>query len=211
MARKTKAEAELTRHRIITCARQVFSRAGVTNTSLEEIAHAAGVTRGAVYWHFKNKSDLFLAVRATTGSLLKLNRLGSGDALQRLERGLLDALHRLESEEAARESYEMILWKCEYIGEFSNVRDDLMNAGSAFVADAEVLYTEAIAAKLTVPRLDAHLAALETLCFYAGIIKIWLADPKQKIIRRHAGATISQHVQSRRGPPLKAPTRSRTE
>lgn len=205
MARKTKAEAEQTRHRIITCARHVFSRAGVTNTSLEQIALEAGVTRGAVYWHFKNKSDLFLAVRATTGSLLKLDRLGTGDALQRLERGLHEALQRLETDEAARESYEMMLWKCEYVGEFSAIRDDLMSAGTAFIADAQALYTEAVAAKITVPRLEAHLAGLETFCFYAGIVKIWLADPTSKIIRRQAAATISQHVQSRRLVPLKAP------
>ncbi len=210
MARKTKAEAEQTRHRIITCARQVFSRAGVTNTSLEEIAQEAGVTRGAVYWHFKNKSDLFLAVRAATGSLLKLNRLGPGDALQRLEQGLHEALQRLETDETARESYEMMLWKCEYIGEFSAVRNDLMAAGAVFITDAQALYTEAHGAKLTGPTLNPTLAALETFCFYAGIVKIWLADSTGKIIRRQAAATISQHVQSRRRTGLKAPTRRGT-
>lgn len=37
----------------------VFLTAGVSSTSLGEIAKAAGVTRGAIYWHFKDKSDLF--------------------------------------------------------------------------------------------------------------------------------------------------------
>ena len=198
MARKTKAEAEQTRHRIITCSRQVFSRAGVTNTSLEEIAHEAGVTRGAVYWHFKNKADLFLAVRAETGRLLKLERTGLGDALQRLERGLLEALRRLEDDAEARASYEVMLWKCEYVGEFSAVRDDLIGAGAAFLADASHLYQEAKTAKLLPLWLDPEVAALETLCFYAGLLKIWLADPTGKLCRRQAAAAITQHVRSRR-------------
>ena len=36
---------------------------GVSQTSMEHIAREAGVTRGAVYWHFNNKTDLFHAMR----------------------------------------------------------------------------------------------------------------------------------------------------
>jgi len=210
MARKTKAEAEQTRHRIITCSRQVFCRAGVTNTSLEEIAKEAGVTRGAVYWHFKNKADLFLAVRAETGRILKLERTGPGDALQRLERGLLAALHRLEDDAEARASYEVMLWKCEYVGEFSAVRDDLMGAGAAFLADTAQIYQEAKGAKLLPPWIAPEIAALETLCFYTGILKLWLADPTGKLCRRQAAAAIAQHVRSRRAVTLSSASARRS-
>ncbi|MBL4867857.1 MAG: TetR family transcriptional regulator [Pseudomonadales bacterium] len=60
MARKTKAEA--TRQTILTAALEVFASRGVAQASLEEIAREAGVTRGAVYWHFKNKGDVFWAL-----------------------------------------------------------------------------------------------------------------------------------------------------
>lgn len=59
MARNTKAEAEVTRQAILDAAEQVFIIKGVARASLEEIARATGVTRGAIYWHFRNKSDLF--------------------------------------------------------------------------------------------------------------------------------------------------------
>lgn len=62
MARKTKAEAEATRQTILDAAEQVFINRGVAHASLEEIACTARVTRGAVYWHFKNKSDVFNAM-----------------------------------------------------------------------------------------------------------------------------------------------------
>ena len=59
MARKTKQEAQETRQHILDVALRIFSQQGVSSTSLGEIAKAAGVTRGAIYWHFKDKSDLF--------------------------------------------------------------------------------------------------------------------------------------------------------
>ena len=63
MARKTKENAELTRQRLIEAARQVFLIRGVSRTTMEHIAIQAGVTRGAIYWHFNNKLDLFQAMR----------------------------------------------------------------------------------------------------------------------------------------------------
>lgn len=201
MARKTKAEAEQTRHRIVASARQVFSRAGVTNTSLEEVAREAGVTRGAVYWHFKNKADLFLAVRAETGRLFRIDRAGPGDALQRLERALLEALQRLGDDPAARASYEVMLWKCEYVGEFSAVRNDLMTIGAEFIADARFLFAEAQAAGVAPAWLEPAAAAHGLFCFYTGLLKLWLADTSGQGVRAGAAAAVRQHVRAHRAGP----------
>ena len=40
----------------------MFFKRGVARASLEEVARSAGVTRGAVYWHFRDKLDLFAAI-----------------------------------------------------------------------------------------------------------------------------------------------------
>jgi TetR/AcrR family acrAB operon transcriptional repressor len=198
MARKTKAEAALTRDRIVTCARQVFSREGVTNTSLETVAKDAGVTRGAVYWHFRNKADLFMAVRQQTGTLLRFDDFKTGDALRRLETGLHEALRRLAEDKQAQETYEVMLWKCEYVGDFASVRKDLMSAGTLFLTEATELYKEAAREKLIAPELDPRLAACETFCFYAGMLKLWLADESGQTVRDDILKVITQHVDSRR-------------
>ena len=198
MARKTKAEAEQTRHRIIECARTVFNRSGVSNTSLEEVAQAANVTRGAVYWHFKNKSDLFQAVRAQTGRLLKLNASSTGDALQRLQSGLLNALHRLESDPEARATYEVMLWKCEYVGEFTTVRNDLMRSGQEFLGEVTALYQEAHQKKILRPDLAPEIAGLETFFFFTGLLKIWLTTDDKSPIHRQTVATIEAHITAKR-------------
>ena len=203
MARKTKAEAEQTRHRIIECARTVFNHSGVNNTSLEEVAKAAHVTRGAVYWHFKNKSDLFQAVRAQTGRLLKLNSSSTGDALQRLQSGLINALHRLESDADARATFEVMLWKCEYVGEFAAVRNDMMRGGQEFLTEVTALYTEAQKNKIVRPDLVPEIAALETFFFFTGLLKIWLTTHHSSPIHRHTTAAIEAHIASKKSEPIR--------
>ena len=61
--RRTKEEAAETRNEILQSAKALFLDKGYENVSLEEIAVAAGVTRGAVHWHFKNKQGLMFAIR----------------------------------------------------------------------------------------------------------------------------------------------------
>lgn len=59
--RRTKEDAQHTREALLDAAELVFAQRGVSRTSLQEIAKAAGLTRGAVYWHFKDKAELFNA------------------------------------------------------------------------------------------------------------------------------------------------------
>lgn len=65
MARKTAAEAKETRQRIIDAALEVFVAQGVPDATLDQIARKAGVTRGAVYWHFNGKLEVLQAVLAS--------------------------------------------------------------------------------------------------------------------------------------------------
>lgn len=62
MARKTKEDALETRNQLLDAAEKVFFDKGFSQTSLMDIAEAAGLSRGAIYWHFKNKGDLFEAM-----------------------------------------------------------------------------------------------------------------------------------------------------
>ena len=62
MARRTKEEAQITRSQILEAAEQAFYERGVARTTLADIATLAGVTRGAIYWHFNNKADLVQAM-----------------------------------------------------------------------------------------------------------------------------------------------------
>lgn len=60
--RRTKAEAEQTRQDILHAALQLFDEQGYGATSLVQIAKQVGLTRGAIYWHFKDKGDILRAL-----------------------------------------------------------------------------------------------------------------------------------------------------
>lgn len=70
--RKTKEESEITRQKLLYAALNVFSTLGYDKTRLEDIAHEAGFTRGAIYHNFGSKVQIFEAlidefgVRAST-------------------------------------------------------------------------------------------------------------------------------------------------
>ena len=62
MVRKTKEDAEQTRLAIMEAALQTFYEKGFSRTTFDEIARRIGLTKGAVYWHFKNKADIIAAI-----------------------------------------------------------------------------------------------------------------------------------------------------
>ncbi|TMM35069.1 TetR family transcriptional regulator, partial [Colwellia ponticola] len=65
MVRRTKENAQETRRQILEAAEKAFYEKGLARTTLERIATLAGVTRGAIYWHFSNKADLVQAMLNT--------------------------------------------------------------------------------------------------------------------------------------------------
>ncbi|MDD2456783.1 MAG: TetR family transcriptional regulator, partial [Kiritimatiellae bacterium] len=64
MARKTKAEAEQTRLRILRAALSLFAEKGYERTTFEDVARRIRLSKGAVYWHLKSKPDLLSALVA---------------------------------------------------------------------------------------------------------------------------------------------------
>lgn len=59
---------QLTRQRIVDCARELFNRKGFAEVSIDEIMASAGLTRGGFYNHFNNKEDLFVEAVETYGA-----------------------------------------------------------------------------------------------------------------------------------------------
>lgn len=66
----SKKQAERTRENVLRAGLKMFSEKGFAATRLEDIAKEAGVTRGAIYWHFKDKLELFCELFLTSSQVL---------------------------------------------------------------------------------------------------------------------------------------------
>jgi TetR/AcrR family acrAB operon transcriptional repressor len=202
--RRTKQESERTRQGILAAARKVFARQGVTRTTLEEIAAAAGVTRGAIYWHFANKTELFFAMREQVAVPmidridLALLRSDRSDPLAVVERFLRGILESLESDAAARQTLQIMGFKCEYVGELERELVLQRLRCSELVSKLSEAYGRASRAGRLRVGLSPTMAALETCSFLTGLVRLWLLDARGSLVRRAARRLIAAHVANHR-------------
>lgn len=208
MVRKTKEDAAITRQRIIHAAREVFLLKGVGRTSLEQIATHAEVTRGAVYWHFKNKAELFYAMREQVflplidrmdDTLLSEQSLTTdSDPLSRIEKSLLDTIKQLDQDLATRQTFEVMMSKCEYVDEFADVLQEILNNCSGIVEKYESAYEKAQKLGIVQSNLTPKDMAMDTHLFFSGLLHMWVKDGDGSLFRNRAQALITTHIKLRR-------------
>ncbi|MBE0750336.1 multidrug efflux transporter transcriptional repressor AcrS [Escherichia coli] len=119
MAKRTKAEALKTRQELIETAIAQFAQHGVSKTTLNDIADAANVTRGAIYWHFENKTQLFNEMWLQQPSLRELiqDHLTAGlehDPFQQLREKLIVGLQYIANIPRQQALLKILYHKCEF-------------------------------------------------------------------------------------------------
>ena len=203
MVRKTKAEAEQTRREIIDAARCVFHECGVSRTSLEKIARVAGVTRGAVYWHFENKAELFFAMREDSLAVLDevdayLDSPDLPNPLDGIEQSLLAFFRIIDGRSEVRQVFEIMTLRCEYVDEFAQVLQEVNKPSMDFLAKLIRSYQRAADKGYLRPGLDPEGAAYDTLSFTAGLFNNWLSSQPGDLLRLKVPDMIRQHLLLRR-------------
>lgn len=211
MARKTKADAEQTRLQILDAAREVFAEHGLSRTSMEQVAARAGVTRGAVYWHFANKMDLFFAMRDQV-SLSCLDRLDDlslcadlEDPLSGIAHFLQESMQVMAQDARTRRTLEIIFLKCEYVGDLASVLEQSSRRGQDLIHKLQTIYERAEQQGQLRPGLKPAPLAQDTYSFYVGLLRVWLLDhlrpadsSQPELLRPQVQALIEQHVALRR-------------
>ncbi|AOF89072.1 TetR family transcriptional regulator [Sinorhizobium sp. RAC02] len=125
--RRTKAEAKETRQQILLAAEKVFYEKGVAHASMEDVARAAGVTRGAIYWHFANRADLVLELYNSLPMpqeelIARELEAENADVFGVLERVGREWLEMLATDEH-RQRILSILLRCDNTGEFAVISE----------------------------------------------------------------------------------------
>lgn len=178
MARSTKEEALETRLRILDAAEQAFHERGVSHTSLADVAKAADVTRGAIYWHFKNKSDLFDAmcerVRLPMETMMDDNAAGrAADPLgQFIEDGVY-ILKQAVTDPRCRKVFDIIFNKCEFVDDDDPILMRQRECHIQGMLRMEQTLRNAIAHGQLPANLNTHLACLMVHAMVSGLLTDW--------------------------------------
>ncbi|CNH16156.1 multidrug efflux transporter transcriptional repressor AcrR [Yersinia pekkanenii] len=199
MARKTKQKAEETRQQILDAAVQEFSAHGVSGTSLADIAVAAGVTRGAIYWHFKNKVDLFNEVWALSESKIDQLELEyqvkyPDNPLRILREILIYVLVSTREDCRRRALMEIVFHKCEFVGEMSSVHDARKVLDLASYERIASVLQGCIDANQLPANLDTHRAAIIMKAYITGLMENWLFMPESFDIKQEAPILIDAYL-----------------
>jgi len=207
MVRKTKEDAAITRQRIIDAAREMFLQKGVSRTSLEQIASHASVTRGAVYWHFQNKAELFHAMREEVylplidrmdDTLLGNADDSNRDPLGRIRKHMASTIQILDDDQTTRATYEVMMTKCEYVDEFADVLKSILSNCSGLVHKLEQAYAKAQEIGQVGTQLTAAELAMDTHLFFSGLLHMWVKDTEGTLFRDHALQLIDTHINLRK-------------
>lgn len=180
--KRTAEEAAKTRADLLDAALTVFSQKGYSAARLQDIATAAGVTRGAVYHHFKNKAGLFEALMASaseSGSNILADAIAAGGSfLDICERILIASFAQVATDQRARDTMSIYLFKSDFSAELQPFADTLKQQAVDSVKGVVGFIEMGIAQGELKPDLDPEVIARSFLAFQNGVIQLWLLNPE---------------------------------
>ncbi len=218
MARRTKEDAQKTRDALLDAAELVFEQRGVSGASLQHVAEAAGVTRGAVYWHFRDKADLFIAMmdRAILPFEPHWRKPDADDAaapLRRLRELLFGVLRQIAGDARLQRVLAIATQRVEYVGELDAIRERRLQASAQGLQRLEELLRLAVVAGEVAPGASPRLAARALHALVDGLIHNWMLDPQAFDLQRVGRAAVQQMLAGlgpRRAPGAGRPAKTTT-
>ena len=203
MARRTKPEAQATREHLLDTAEQVILARGLSRTSLQDIAQAAGLSRGAIYWHFADKVALFNAIMDRVDlpleQALALARQGlppgpaatqpdeparpqpapapapapAPDPLQALRTLALAPFLLMQRDPRAWRAFTILLHRAEFVGDLAPLAARQGDAIQDCQGQMAALFDLAAQQGLLAPGITPPLAATALLALIDGLLRLY--------------------------------------
>lgn len=180
--RRTKEETEQTRTDIMDAAIKVFSKKGVSATTLGEIAQEAGVTRGAIYWHFKNKAEIFDALcedlhAELAEDISKDFSQPHPQPMAQLQELCIRLLQDLEGDARVQQILALFLSSHNYEGDMAPYRDKHVARRLEKVDLFRQYFVRAKDGGTLPKNADPDLLALSVVCYMKGIVTEFMQSP----------------------------------
>ena len=179
--RRTKTEALKTKEYLMLAALDTFYKKGIARTSLNEIAQAAGVTRGALYWHFKNKEDLFDAlfqrICDDIESCMKEDSNNNNEqAWPSFRLTLIRFFERLQHNDLHYKFHSILFLKCEHTEQNEAVIAIAKKHQSLWREKIVAVLTDAVQQKALADNLDTDMAVIFIKSSLDSLIWRWLSS-----------------------------------
>ncbi len=179
--RRTKEDALETRKKILESALDVFYEKGYSKTTLDDIAERAGVSRGPIYWNFKNKDDIYLiSLKECYQELYRLISPEEGDARSPL-RSLTDLMNNrimiLRDNQRMRKLIEIARHKTEIKSNQQEILELQIEIDITFKNKVIRLIELGKEKGEVKNNLDAGVVSIAILSYLNGIEDTWLINP----------------------------------
>ena len=188
--RRTKEEAAVTRATVLKAALSVFSAKGYAATTLDDVATAAKVTRGAIYWHFKGKADLYNTLveemSARGASIVQQAVAEGGTLIDILRRVFISQCALIEDDKEARAVMELALYKTGLNPDLQAGRKKQIDAGNALIAGIADAMKMGVSQGILRDDMEPTDMARAFIAFENGAIQQWLASPKSFSLKKSA-------------------------
>ena len=189
--RRTKAEAEETRQTILRIALEVMVERGYSGAVLEEIAERAGLTRGAIYWHFTGKEAIYLELvdqmHTLITGVIDSALQAEGSALDRARNLTTRILENFFTNNLFRLFIELTWFKKE---QDPTASDRSRQANLRVISEYERLIRIAISENWIRPGVNAENAALQIDCLISGIYRLAILIGPEKMNLESALAMV---------------------
>lgn len=205
-----KIQALETRNRILDAAVDIFYARGVSQASLTDVANAAGITRGAIYWHFKNKTDLFNSMCDRVRLPIKAWILNCAedralDPLGQFRSHCLFVLQEVVHNPQSRKIFTIIFKKSEFVDPQERIYAPQRECFLLGRITIDRILPYAVVKGQLPLNLDITLAAITVQALLTGIIKNWLFSPDSFDLGEHVVKIVDLCIHMLKTAPLHIP------
>jgi len=188
--KRTKEEAAITREQLLSKALKVFSKKGYAATTLEDIARDAEVTRGAIYWHFGSKAELYNTLireySSRGNAIMQQAASEGGTLLDILRRVFVRQLQAVEEDPALRALMELYLFKTGLVPELEEGRQQQIESGIGLIEMITGIMGQGVELGLLRTDVEPKDMARAYLAFQNGLTQLWLTAPDQYSLKASA-------------------------
>jgi len=201
--RRIKEEADKTRQTILDAALTVFSSKGYNASRLQDIAEAAGVTRGAIYHHFGSKADLYICLvresSAKLDSVIAQAIEGGGTFKEVATRVLVNGWSLLEDDPQLAKVVELFNFKTGFTAELEEINIQRKEGAKTQVVYIAGFVQRAIDKGELNSGIEPELIGRSFMAYQNGIVNLWLTNQTAFSLKTSAPALAAVFFQGIEG------------